>query len=206
MDFFCTLPRPYFLGHTLIWPGYFGEHVLGLFGLYPLSLSKSVGFVSLSEKALLVSISAGILFLRSWHVYFPLEFEFRGKSCVEREHGGEDGISCLLPCILLLYINRSFSLVYTKGNLNKLSRNFVRALRTTTTNCGVSFIDVYLVFPRNFGIAFLPHTNTVILLQPYCGTITEPGLPVVLGNFWRLEQIFVVLANTRANFAVLSNF
>ena len=206
MDFFCTLPRPYFLGRTLIWSGYFGEHVLGLFGLYPLSLSKSVGFVSLSEKALLVSISAGILFLRSWHVYFPLEFEFRGKSCVEREHGGEDGISCLLPCILLLYINRSFSLVYTKGNLNKLSRNFVRALRTTTTNCGVSFIDVYLVFPRNFGIAFLPHTNTVILLQPYCGTITEPGLPVVLGNFWRLEQIFVVLANTRANFAVLSNF
>ena len=114
MDFFYTLPRPYFLGHTLIWPGYFGEHVLGLFGLYPLSLSKSVGFVSLSEKALLVSISAGILFLRSWHVYFPLEFEFRGKSCVEREHGGEDGISCLLPCILLLYINRSFSLVYTE--------------------------------------------------------------------------------------------
>ena len=206
MDFFCTLPRPYFLGHTLIWPGYFGEHVLGLFGLYPLSLSKSVGFVSLSEKALLVSISAGILFLRSWHVYFPLEFEFRGKSCVEREHGSEDGISCLLPCILLLYINRSFSLVYTKGNLNKLSRNFVRAWRTTTTNCGVSFNDIYLVFPRNFGIAFLPHTNTVILLQPYCGTITEPGLPVVLGNFWRLEQIFVVLANTRANFAFLSNF
>ena len=28
---------------------------------------------------------------------------------------------------------------------------------------------------------FLPHTNTVILLEPYCGTITEPGLPV----FWR---------------------
>ena len=114
MDFFCTLPRPYFLGHTLNWPGYFGEHVLGLFGLHPLSLSKSVGFVSLSEKALLVSISVAILFLRSWHVYFPLEFEFRGKSCVEREHGGEDGISCLLPCILLLCINRSFSLVYTE--------------------------------------------------------------------------------------------
>ena len=112
--FFCTLPRPYFLGHTLIWPGYFGEHVLGLFGLLPLSLSNSVGFVSLSEKALLVSISVAILFLRSWHVYFPLEFEFRGKSCVEREHGGEDGISCLLPCILLLCINRSFSLVYTE--------------------------------------------------------------------------------------------
>ena len=64
-------------------------------------------------------------------------------------------------------------------NLNKLSRNFVGALRTTTTNCRVSFIDLYLVFPRNFRIVFLPHTNTVILLEPYCGTITEPGLPVV---------------------------
>ena len=102
MIFFCTVPRPHFLGRALIWPGYFGEHVLGLFGLYPSSLSKSVGFVSLSAKTSLVSISAAILFLRSWHVYFPLEIEFRGKSCVEREHGGENGISCLLPCILLL--------------------------------------------------------------------------------------------------------
>ena len=25
-------------------------------------------------------------------IYFPLEFEFHGKSCVEREHGGKDGI------------------------------------------------------------------------------------------------------------------
>ena len=97
--FFCTVPRPHFLGRALIWPGYFGEHVLGLFGLYLSSLSKSVGFVSLSGKASLVSISAAILFLRSWHVYFPLEFEFRGKRCVEREHDGENGISCLLPCI-----------------------------------------------------------------------------------------------------------
>ena len=76
--------------------------ILGLFGLYPSTLSG--GFVSLSGKASLVSISAAILFIRSWHVYFPLEFEFRGKSCVEREHGGENGISCLLPCILLLYV------------------------------------------------------------------------------------------------------
>ena len=104
MDSFCTVLRPYFLGRGWILTGYFGEHVLGLFGLYPSSLSKSVGFVSLSGKASLVSISAAILFLRSWHVYFPLEFEFRGKSCVEREHGGEDGISGLLPCILLLYL------------------------------------------------------------------------------------------------------
>ena len=81
--FFCTVPRPHFLGRALIWPGYFGEHILGLFGLHPSSLSKSAGFVFLSGKASLVSISAAILLLRSWHVYFLLEFEFRGKSCVE---------------------------------------------------------------------------------------------------------------------------
>ena len=51
-------------------------------------------------------------------------------------------------------------------------------LTTSTTNCRVSFIDVYLVFPTNFKIVFLPHINTVISLEPYCGTITEPGLPV----------------------------
>ena len=81
--FFCTVPRRHFLGSALIWPGYFGEHTLGLFGLHPSSLSKSAGFVFLSGKASLVSISAAILLLRSWHVYFLLEFEFRGKSCVE---------------------------------------------------------------------------------------------------------------------------
>ena len=80
---FCTVPRPHFLGRALIWPGCFGEYILGLVGLFSSSLSKSVGFVSLSGKVSLVSISVAILFLRSWHVYFPLEFEFRGKSCVE---------------------------------------------------------------------------------------------------------------------------
>ena len=79
MDFFCTVPRPHFLGRALICPGYFSEHILGLFGLHPSSLSKSAGFVFLS----LASISAAILLLRSWHVYFLLEFEFRGKCCAE---------------------------------------------------------------------------------------------------------------------------
>ena len=124
-------------------------------------------------KLSLVSISAAILFLRSWHVYFPLEFEFRGKSCVEREHGEENGISCLLRCILLLYIEWIWT------NCCKLSRDFVGAIRTATINCRVSFIDLYLVFPRNFRIVFLLHTNTVILLELYCGTITEPELPVI---------------------------
>ena len=73
------MPRPYFLDRALIWPGYFGEHILGHFGLHPSGMSKSAGFVFLSGKASLVSISAAILLLRSWHVYFLLEFEFRGK-------------------------------------------------------------------------------------------------------------------------------
>ena len=54
------------------------------FGLHPSSLSKSAGFVFLSGKASLVSISAAILFLRSWHVYFPLEFKFCGKGAWRR--------------------------------------------------------------------------------------------------------------------------
>ena len=44
-------------------------------------------------------------------------------------------------------------------------------------------IDLYLILIRtNFRIVFLPYTNTVILLERYCGTITEPGLPVLLGS------------------------
>ena len=49
---------------------------------------------------------------------------------------------------------------HTRLNLNVV---VVGALRTTTTNCRESFIDLYLVFSRNFRIVFLPHTNNVIL-------------------------------------------
>ena len=56
--------------------------------------------------------------------------------------------------------------------------NFVEAIKTTNKS-RVSFIDLYLIFPTNFRIVFLPHTNTLILLEPYCGTITQPGLPVI---------------------------
>ena len=51
----------------------------------------------------------------------------------------------------------------------------------------ISFIDLYLVFSTSFGIVFLPHKNTVFLLEPYCGTITEPGLPVM-----RVPRIILV--------------
>ena len=75
-------------------------------------------------------------------------------------------------CIISLYVRCI--------NLSKLSRKFVRELRITTTNCKVSFIDLYLVFPTTFRIVFLLHTTTVILLEPYRGTVTEHGLPVVI--------------------------
>ena len=51
------------------------------------------------------------------------------------------------------------SYIVWRVNLSKLSRKFVWALRTTT-NCRVSFIDLYLAFPTNFRIVLLPHTNT----------------------------------------------
>ena len=58
-----------------------------------------------------------------------------------------------------------------------------------TINCRVSFLDLYLVFPRNFSMIFLPHTNAVILLEPYRGTITEPGLPVLFLLFSQIAHM-----------------
>ena len=75
-----------------------------------------------------------------------------------------------------------YIIIVYRVNLNKLSQNFIGATRTTTIDSRVSFIDLYLVFPTNFRIVFLPHTNNVILLEPYSGTITEPGLPVQANN------------------------
>ena len=156
MDFFCTVPRPHFLGRACsrsfwiiffefvkvcgirfsIWESFIGFYICS----YPiptiLACSVSVG-VRISWKKLLWKGT----WRRRWHLVSPTLY------------------------IIIVY----------RGNLNKLSR----AIRATTTNCRVSFIDLYLVFPRNFRIVFLPHTNTVILLEPYCGTITEPWLRVM---------------------------
>ena len=87
-------------------------------------------------------------------------------------------MSCLVLFCFCISSATFYIITVYRVNLNKLSRNFVGAIRTTTTNFRVSFIDLYLEFLTNFRIVFLPHTNTVILLEPYCGTITEPGLPV----------------------------
>ena len=78
-----------------------------------------------------------------------------------------------------------YIIIVDRVNFNKLLQIITKlrwSIRTTTINCRVSFIDLYLVFPRNFRMIFLPHTNTVILQEPYCGTITEPGLPVAKHN------------------------
>ena len=84
-------------------------------------------------------------------------------------------------CVSYIYYYYAYIIIIVyRVNLNKLSRTFVGAIRTTTTNCMVSFIDFYLVFPRNFRIVFQPHTYTVILLEPCCGIITEPGIPVII--------------------------
>ena len=86
-----------------------------------------------------------------------------------------------------------YIIIVYRVNLNKLLQIitkliFVGAIRTTTINCRVSFIDLYLVFPGNFRMVFLPHTNTVILLEPNCGTMTEPGLPVAACGFYVTQR------------------
>ena len=74
MEFFCTVPRPHFLGRVLIWPGCFGERILGLFGLYSSSLPKSVGFVSHLGKF------HWFLYLLLSYFYDPGMFIFRWSS------------------------------------------------------------------------------------------------------------------------------
>ena len=75
-------------------------------------------------------------------------------------------------------------------NLNTSSRNFVGALRTTTTNCRVSFIDLKLVFPTNFRVVFLSHANTVISLEPYCGPAVALRR-IDFRPFWIISYEFV---------------
>ena len=69
-------------------------------------------------------------------VLFFLKFEFPGKRFVEWEHVGKNIILCLLPCILLLYID------WIRKNYGKLSRIFVGAIRTTKIKWRVSLIDL----------------------------------------------------------------
>ena len=119
------------------------------------------------------------LYLLVSYFYDPGMFIFRWSSnfvekVVLNESMSAKMASHVSYLVLLLYI----AWIWT--NYCKLPRTFVGAIRTTTINCRLSFIDLYLVFPRHFWMVFLPNTNTVILLEPYCATITEPGLPVLI--------------------------
>ena len=114
------------------------------------------------QSLLHLSLSLGKLhwflyLMLSGYFYDPSLFIYRGKRCWKGSMAAE------------MSSRASYFVYYIvwRVNLNKLSWNFVLALRTTRTNCWVSFIEFYSVFPTNFGILFLPHTNTVILLERY---------------------------------------
>ena len=139
----------------------------------PSSLAKYAGFISLAGKISSVSISGAVLFVWAYRVYLPLKFEFHGKTCVGK---GAMAAETSSPASYLVYY------IVWREKLGKLSWSFVWALRTTTTNCRVSFIDFYLVFPTNVRIVFSHPTNNVILLERYCGTIM--ALPQSLGYLW----------------------
>ena len=74
---------------------------------------------------------------------------------------------------------KSFSLIFIEFVFQWFHFSLRREKKHRAVICRVSFIDFYLVFPRNVRIVFLTHTNTVILLKPYFGTIKESGLPVL---------------------------
>ena len=99
--------------------------------------------VSLAGKALLV-----VYPMLSYSYDLPLELEFRGKCAVEK---GAWRASYPQLCIIL----------YREWIWVNYPKNFVWALRTITTNCRVSFVDLYLVFPTNCRIVLLPHIQTL---------------------------------------------
>ena len=86
----------------------------------------------------------------AWLLCVTLEIEFRRKRGVGMRTMGP-GLRCHLvppPMCIIFYGG------WIWANYHET--------RTTTTNCRVSFIDFYLVFPTNFRIVFLRHKNTVI--------------------------------------------
>ena len=105
------------------------------------------------------------------------------KLCWKESDGGWVFILCLPPHVLYC-IDGEFEKILTKLRL-RIKDNNNHLYR-------VSFVDFYFALPTNFRVVFLPHTNTVILLEKYCcGTwlssfyiksfyiITVPGWPVV---------------------------
>ena len=107
--------------------------------------------------------------------------------------------------------SRAFHIVYYidyiatvwNVNLSKLSRNFFWVLRTTITNCRVSFIDFYSAFPTNFRIEFLPHTKhchfTGTVLWYYhrawvtCGKCANRQRDNTCNKQWTQDNDFLIL-------------
>ena len=78
-----------FEGRALIWHVHFGTSNFGLYGLNPSSLSKSAGFVSLAEKASLVSISNALSYFSDPSMFiYRWSSNFVEKVVLEREHSG----------------------------------------------------------------------------------------------------------------------
>ena len=127
MDLICTVPRPHLLGRALIWPGHFAElspeFLLYIFRVYQ-SLRRE--FVSpAAGNASLVFISDAILFLRSQHVYLPLEVEFRGKRFIRK---GAWRPRYILPCVLYC-MEGEFEQIITKIRLSiKYKNNSLRSI------------------------------------------------------------------------------
>ena len=78
-------------------------------------------------------------------------------------------ISTILACLFTVGVRISWKKLCRKGNMEGEFEQIITKIRlsikTTTANCRVSFIDLYLVFPTNFRIVFLFLTNTAILLE-----------------------------------------
>ena len=78
-------------------------------------------------------------------------------------------ISTILACLFAVGVRISWKKLCRKGNMEGEFEQIITKIRlsikTTTANCRVSFIDLYLVFPTNFRIVFLFLTNTAILLE-----------------------------------------
>ena len=135
------------LGRELIWPSHFGATTFGLFGLCPSScwirFFSWESFIGFYIWCYPISTILACLFICE-------VAKFVEKVVLEREHGGRNAISCLLPCD---------SYIVWRVNLSKLSWVLVWALRKTT-NCILTFIQYFLQVLRSY--IYSIHWNTVI--------------------------------------------
>ena len=150
MDFIRTVPRPYLLGRPLIWSGHSDARSVGHFWSISvisvefvgkvlwIRFSSWKGFIGFHIWGCPISTSLSVFFFYRW-----IRIQWR-KLCWNGSDGDWDVISCLLPCVLYC-MGDEFEQIITKLRW---------ALRTTTINCRVSFIDFYLVYPTNFRIVF----------------------------------------------------